>query len=220
MTFAKEATATAGWEDRALDRSLSAARGRSATRARRLVDAARTLATELGSSQFTVAEVASRADVSLRSFYRHFSGKDELLLALLEEEARHGAELLRAGLDEVEDPLDRLRAFVLGVCRLLVSGSGYSSLLVREHLRLGEQRPDEVRAALAPIIDVLEAVLDAASLAGEIRGVDRHDAVLMFTVVLAHVHASILFGPDDDAETSATRLWEFCRFGLAPDAHR
>ncbi|MCU1456207.1 MAG: regulatory protein TetR [Actinomycetia bacterium] len=218
MAFAKEATAAAGWEDRALDRSLSAARGRSATRARRLVDAARSLATELGSSQFTVAEVSSRADVSLRSFYRHFAGKDELLLALLEEEARTGAELLRLGLESIDDPLERVRAFVLGICSLLVTGSGYSSLLVREHLRLGEQHPDEVRAALAPIIDVLDRELTAAARAGEVRPVDRHDAVMMFTVVLAHVHASFLFGPLDDLETSATRLWDFCRSGLAPSS--
>jgi TetR/AcrR family transcriptional regulator len=205
------------WEDRALDRSLSAARGRSSARARRLVDSARMLAFERGSSEFTVAEVAARADVSLRSFYRQFSGKDDLVLALFEEEARHGAELLATAAAETPEPVARLRSYVVGLCELLVTGSGYASLLLREHLRLGQRRPDDLRAALGPLIDLLETELEAAAAIDEIRAVDRHDAVLVFSAVLAHAHAAILFAPDDDFETSARRLWEFCRWGLAPD---
>jgi TetR/AcrR family transcriptional regulator len=204
------------WEGRALERSLAAARNRSSAKAHRLVDAARALAAERGSSEFTVAEVAAHAGVALRSFYRHFSGKDELLLALFEEEARHGADLLAATVAEADDPLGRLRRYVVGLCGLLVTGSGYASLLVREYLRLGESRPDDLRAALAPLVDLLEAELVEAAAAGDIRPVDHHDAVVVFTAVLAHVHASILYTPGDDTETSATRLWEFCRSGLAP----
>ncbi len=120
------------WEDRALDRSFSAARNRSSTRARRLVDAARLLAAESGSSSFTVAEVAARAGVSLRSFYRHFSGKDDLLLALFEEELQLGAKLLSEALGPARSPLERLRLYVVGLSGFVVTGSGYASLLVRE----------------------------------------------------------------------------------------
>lgn len=206
----------AAWEDRALDRSLASARERSSTRARRLVDAARTLASERGSSEFTVAEVAARADVSLRTFYRHFAGRDELLLALFEEEVRQGVDLLVAAMDGARTPLRRVRRFVVGLCNLLETGSGYASLLVREYLRLGERRPGELRTALDPFVDLLESELRAAAQAGELRPVDRHDAVVVFTAVLAHVHASILFATDDDDRSSATRLWEFVRAALEP----
>ncbi len=208
--------ATPAWEGRALDRSLAAARSRSSARARRLVDAARALAAERGSAEFTVAEVATLADVSLRSFYRQFAGKDELLLALFEEEARLGAELLGAAVDSASEPLDRLRSYVVELCGLLVTGSGYASLLVREYLRLGERRPEDLRAALAPLVDLLEAELNRAAAAGDIRPVDRHDAVVLFTAVLAHVHAAVLFPPGEDTPTSASRLWDFCRSALLP----
>src|SRR6202167_3863871 len=113
------------WEDRAIERSLSAARARSSARGRLLVDAARELAADSGSSAFTVADVASRAGVSLRSFYRHFSGKDELLLALFEEEVRLGVGLLTEALGGVTGPLERVHRYVVGLSEFSVSGSAY-----------------------------------------------------------------------------------------------
>lgn len=203
------------WEHRALERSLAAARERSSARARRLVDAARALAAESGSSAFTVADVASRAGVSLRSFYRQFAGRDELFLALFEEEALLGAELLTATMGEAQGPLERLRSYVVGLFGLVVTGSGYASLLVREHLHLGERRPDELRVALAPLIDLLDVELTAAAAGGHIRSVDRHDAIIVFALILAHVHTAILFAPDEDAATRAARVWDFCHSALA-----
>lgn len=198
-----------------MERSLAAARQRTASRAHRLVDAARELAAERGSSDFTVAEVTARADVALRTFYRHFAGRDELLLALFEEEARQGAELLRASVEaEGTSPIEHLRGFVVGLCHLLDVGSGYAALLVREYLRLGESHPDELRVALEPIVTVLEEQLQAAADAGDLRPVDRHDAVVLFTSVLAHVHASVLFTDGEGPEVSADRLWEFCHAAL------
>ncbi|MEZ5171550.1 MAG: helix-turn-helix domain-containing protein [Acidimicrobiia bacterium] len=218
-----QASTRSPWEDRALERSLSAARDRFSARAHRLVGAARDLAAERGSSEFTVAEVAERADVALRTFYRSFAGRDELLLALFEEEARFGAEHLRAVVDSASEPLERLRCYVTELCHLLVTGSGYASLLVREFLRLGETHPDELRMALAPMVDLLEVELRSAAAAREIRPVDHDDAVVVFTLVLAHVHAAVLVASDTgkvgdgavDSAVSAERLWDFCRSGLS-----
>jgi AcrR family transcriptional regulator len=206
----------AGWEDRALGRSLGAAVDRSSATARRLVDVTRELAASQGSADFTMADVAARAHVSLRTVYRQFAGKDDLLLALFEEESAVGAVLLAQEMDAGSTD-DRLRRFVVGLCGLLMTGSGYASLLVREHLQLGDRRPDELRAALGPLVDLLEAELVAAALAGAVRPVDRHDAVVVFTTVLAHVHAVLLFSPDDGPVEAAERLWAFCAAALRPD---
>ena len=207
--------ATATWEDRALDRSLADARGRSSARARRLVDAARRLATS-GSATFTVADVAEHAGVSLRSFYRHFGGRDELLLALFEEEARTGAAMLRQVVDaepEVE-PLERVRRCVDALCGLVTVGSDYASMLVREHLRLADQHPDEMRSALAPLLDVLAGELEAAADAGRLRPVDRFDAATVLALVLTHIQTAVLLAPDEPAP--AERVWRFCRAALTP----
>ncbi|MHB1519018.1 MAG: TetR/AcrR family transcriptional regulator [Acidimicrobiales bacterium] len=220
MALARSAAAPA-WEDRALDHSLAAARDRSSTRARRLVDAARLLAAESGSSNFTVSDVASRAGVSLRSFYRHFPGKDDLLLALFEEEARLGAELLAGALGPASSPLERLRRYVVELSGFMVAGSGYASLLVREHLRLSERRAEELRIALAPLVDMLDVELAAVAATGGIRAVDRRDAIIVFSLILSHVHSAMLFAPEVDPEDNSERLWEFCLAALAvPAGHR
>ena len=162
-----------------------------------------------------MADVAAAAHVSLRSVYRYFAGKDDLLLALFEEESQIGATLLRQAMDDVP-PADRVRRFVVGLCELLMTGSGYSSMLLREHLQLGDRRPEELRRALGPLVDLIEAELRSAADAGWVRPVDRHDAVVVFTTVLAHVHAALLFSPEDDPSDSAERLWRFCAAALTP----
>src|SRR6266567_6542858 len=73
------------WRQRAVSRSLSAARSRAEQRVQRFLDAAFSLIDEKGTTEFTIQEVIDRSKQSLRGFYQYFDGKDELLLALFEE---------------------------------------------------------------------------------------------------------------------------------------
>src|SRR5271167_2243020 len=66
-------------------RSQAAARAGSADRASRFIKSALAILGETGRTEFTVLEVAERSKTSLRSFYQHFSSKDELLLALIDK---------------------------------------------------------------------------------------------------------------------------------------
>src|SRR5262249_5441835 len=61
---------------------------RAEQRVRRFLDAAQAIITEKGSTAFPVQEVVARSRQSLRSFYQHFDGKHELLLALFEDALR------------------------------------------------------------------------------------------------------------------------------------
>ena len=61
---------TSGWRQRALSRSLSAARTRAEQRVQRLLDAAFELIDEKGTSEFTIQEVVDRSKQSLRGFYQ------------------------------------------------------------------------------------------------------------------------------------------------------
>jgi len=201
------------WEDRAVQRSLAVARDRSSARARLLVDSARRLAAS-GHAAFTIADVATEAGISLRSFYRHFAGRDELLLALMEEEARTGAGVLERVLGDDDGPLERLQHCVEILCDFVVSGSGYAALLVREHLRLGEEHPDELRAALDPLLTVIDTELGRAATLGVARAADRFDAATVLALVLTHVHATAVLAPEELAPSA--RVWAFCRAALAP----
>jgi len=87
---------------------VPAAKTRRGARTRqRLVEAAATVFSEYGYSAARIADMVRMAGISHGNFYRHFPGKDEILLAVLEEPL---AELRRAsgrpahhtGLDRAE----------------------------------------------------------------------------------------------------------------------
>src|SRR4249920_1615955 len=101
------------WRQRAVSRSLNAARSRAEVRVQRFLDAAFELIDEKGTTEFTIQEVIDRSKQSLRGFYQYFNGKDELLLALFEETIREAIEDLRQVVDAASDPLARLRACVI-----------------------------------------------------------------------------------------------------------
>src|SRR5246127_3229829 len=54
-------------------------------REKRFMRSALAILGETGRADFTVLEVVERSKTSLRSFYQHFSTKDELLLALIDK---------------------------------------------------------------------------------------------------------------------------------------
>jgi AcrR family transcriptional regulator len=218
MTFPETALDVSPvWQARALDRSLDQARGRALDRMTRLVASARDLANETGSAAFTVVQVAQRAGFSLKVFYRCFAGKDELLLALVEEDSRLGAGLLAEHLAAHSDPVDRLRAYVEGLFGLLThpGAVGYAGVLVREHRRLGEARPRELQQSLAPLVDLLASELASANAAGvtEIQDPGRA-AATVFGVLLGGIN-DVTTGEADPPEMAAW-LWQFCWSGLAP----
>src|SRR4026208_763799 len=90
---------TPAWRQRAVSRSLSAARSRAEQRVQRFLDAAFELIDEKGTTEFTIQEVVDRSKQSLRGFYQYFDGKDELLLALFEETTRESIEDIRKVVD-------------------------------------------------------------------------------------------------------------------------
>jgi AcrR family transcriptional regulator len=177
------------------------------------VDAARDLAAETGSAAFTVAQVATRAGSSLKGFYGVFAGKDDLLLALLAEESRAGATVLRELIDAGADgaPGSRVRAYVHGIFTMasLPASRGYARVLVLEHRRLTERRPAELAAALAPLLDLLAEEIAAAAPSAD----PARDATTAFDLVLGGVHA-VSVGGSEPVEL-ADYLFRFCWQGLA-----
>src|ERR1700704_7181083 len=94
------------WRERAVSRSLNAARSRAEQRVQRFLDAAFELIDEKGTTEFTIQRVIDQSKQSLRGFYQYFDGKDELLLALFEETLREAIDDLRSVVESKADPLE------------------------------------------------------------------------------------------------------------------
>lgn len=171
----------------------------------RLTAAARDLANETGSAAFTVAQVAERAELSLKSFYRCFRSKDDLLVALLADDSALGAELLAERIAARND--DGFAAFVdeLFTLLMLPAADGYAGVLVREHVRLSETHTEELRVALAPLTDLLASLLTTAD--------PQRDAQTTFGVLLQGIH-DVVLGHVPDARAHGAYLYRFCAHGL------
>jgi AcrR family transcriptional regulator len=180
--------------------------GADAGRPQQLVAAARALANETGSAAFTVAQVTHRAGLSLKAFYACFRGKDDLLLALLAEDSRLGAEVLtdRIG-DHTGD--DALRVYVDDLFGMVaIPGAiGYAGVLVREYRRLTELHDDELRDALAPLVDFLASHIESDDA--------KRDARTMFAVLLDGIH-DVVVGRVTDPGELARYLSNFCVSGI------
>jgi AcrR family transcriptional regulator len=206
--------AYSGWEERSTARVLDSARRRAVEQSRRIVAAAREIVAESGLDGLTVQKVRERTGLSLRAFYQRFVGKDDLLLAVFEETMRDAAASFAVETAPVSDPVGKLRVLVTGIFTRGISDDvmKQSVPLSREHLRLAESRPEELRFALEPLTVLLAEQLAAAMEAGVVRRTDpRRLAVLVLNLVFAQVHAVVLgTAAERDVERSGAELWEFC----------
>jgi len=77
-----------------------------------LLDAALAVMERNGYVDAAVADILREADLSTRSFYRHFESKDQLLCALYRREAEAAVARLRAKVDAAPDPRAALDAWI------------------------------------------------------------------------------------------------------------
>ena len=203
------------WKQRAVERSTQAAKLRAEQRVERFLDAAQVIIAEKGSTDFTVQEIVDRSHQSLRSFYLHFDGKHELLLALFEDALNLGAQQIRAATAGRTDPLEKLEIAV----RLLFDTSHLRAAAPRPLFtdfatQLLTTHPDEVRLAHVPLVGVLTELLTEAAGTGCLRsGIKprRMAALIMQTVMF---NAQSLSSEDAGHPLTAEEVWGFCAYGF------
>jgi AcrR family transcriptional regulator len=206
------------WRQRAVERSTKAAKLRAEKRVQRFLDAAQAIITEKGSTEFTVQQVVDRARQSLRSFYQHFDGKHELLLALFEEALLRATEQIRAAADGQADPLDRLRAAVQQLFELSRPDPAERRPLFTDLApQLQAAHPAEVGTAHAPLLALLTGLMTQASQAGQLHPGTRpaRAAALTMQTVMFIAQANAVPASENDDPVSADEVWEFCSAGFA-----
>src|SRR5262245_17501636 len=210
-----------GWRQRAVSKSLSAARTRAEQRVQGLLDAAFALMDERGTSDFTIQEVVDRSKQSLRGFYQYFDGKDELLFALLEESIREALEDLRSAVESESKPLARLRAFTIRLhewCEPLGARrkrGAHNRLPISEFsLQLAVKDADRLAAATAPISRMLIELLEAAVAAGALHVTETGRAALLIQQTVMYGWLMNRFVQNPRSRVTAEDAWDFCLHGL------
>ena len=184
------------WKQRAVERSTKAAKLRAERRVQRFLDAAQAIIMEKATTDFTVQEVVDRARQSLRSFYQHFDGKHELLLALFEDALRRATDQIRAAAIGQSDPMEALKVAV----QLLFELS----------------RPDP-KAAHAPLLALLTDLLTQAEAAGRLHPATkpRRAAALTMQTVMFIAQNSGVADDDSASPITADEVWTFCSTGFS-----
>lgn len=205
----------------AVERSTRAATLRAEQHVQRFLDAAQTIIAEKGSIDFTVQQVADRSRQSLRSFYQHFDGKHELLLALFKDALRRAASQIATTAAGQENPADALKAAARLLFELCRPGPALRAPLFADFApQLLFTHPAEVARAHAPLLELL-AGLTQRTAAGELRtGVEpRRAATLTMETVMFAAQASGTIGPGgaDGLPVTFDEAWDFCAHGIGAD---
>ena len=197
-----------------MERSLRTAREKAESRSDRFIQAATELLFETGNLDFTVQELVERSKMSLRSFYQHFAGKDELLLAVFESAIARFVENVRAVIEPISDPVEKLRAYVDNFYAASMGPNpAASQALSRYLLVLTQTHPSELARVLEPQIALLREIIAEGVAKGKVRSdIAAESLTLLITHALrATLEMSVLgthltVGPEE--------LWAFCTDGV------
>ena len=203
----------AAWAERAADRSplVHRSRARSIEQAKAMVDAARRLIAQKG-ERFTTQELVKEAGVALQTFYRHFEGKDHLLLAVMEDTIAEGAADFERTTRHLKNPVDRLHHYVTAIFETLGPEGGDVSprFIAAEHWRLYQLFPLEMQNATRPVTDLLLREIRDAEAKGLVRPADAERAAWLMTTIMMSAYHHFAFAPDAEGEaTIAADVWAF-----------
>ena len=210
------------WRQRAVSRSLHAARSRAEQRVQRFMDAAFDLIDEKGTTDFTIQEVIDRSKQSLRGFYQYFDGKDELLLALFEDSVLESAADLHEVVDAESDPMARLRVFAIRLhewCEPADTprkrGKHNRRPISEFSVQLAFAHPERVKAALEPVSLMLLDLVEEAAKAGAVNVTDTRRAASLVQQAVMYSWFGNRLIQDPRKRVSAEETWEFCLRGLS-----
>jgi AcrR family transcriptional regulator len=206
------------WKQRAVERSTKAAKLRAEQRVERFLDAAQAIIMEKRTTDFTVQEVVEQSRQSLRSFYQHFDGKHELLLALFEDAMQRSADQIRAAASGQSDPLDRLKVAVHLLFELSRPDPTAQRPLFTEFApQLLLSHPTEVKIAHAPLLTLFAELMTQAEAAGRLRASikPRRAAALTMQTVMFVAQSSSVADDEHTHPITSEEAWDFCASGFA-----
>jgi AcrR family transcriptional regulator len=131
---------------------------------RRLIDAGYAVLRRTGGLDPRVVDVVREAGLSNQTFYRHFRGKDELLLAILDDGQHRLVGYLEHRLEGVEPGAPQVRAWIEGVMEQARNRDAAENTrpFALGSARLADRFPDEMAQSRESVTAPLRAAVEAA----------------------------------------------------------
>ena len=137
-----------------------------------ILDAAERVFIRVGFHDAKMAEIAAEASVSVGTLYNHFESK-EVIFASIGARCREQYAAALEGASDIADPMDQLRAIVLGTLEFIEAHGA----LFAVYMQLGSLKATEIRRVggqeaednYLRFLAMLEAVMTRASAAGAVR---------------------------------------------------
>jgi AcrR family transcriptional regulator len=192
------------------------------SRPARFMKSALAILGETGRTDFTVLEVVERSKTSLRSFYQHFSTKDELLLALVDKIMSESTARWRADTEGL-DAVTALRVLVERISAPAAStkqGSINRGLtFYNDHL--AETLPREYARVLAPLHTLISEIIATGISERVFRTASESEtdttSALIMQTVLGALRLRALGAELNGSPIEGDHIFEFCVRSLLRD---
>lgn len=176
---------------------------------RRLLDAMSQVVADKGYAVATIADLAAEARVSRRTFYEHFSGKQECLIALYETASEQALSVLKAAIDPRRDWHTQVEQAMGAYLSVLAGNPALLSTVFIAILGLG---PEGLAARRRANLRLAEFILQVVNAPAARPARKQPLAPVYANAIVGAVHELILQAIEDDR---AERLPE-----LTPTAAR
>ena len=174
--------------ERVASRTLAGRTEAYADEVRRLVDAGYTVMRRTGTLDPRVSDIVREARLSNQAFYRHFRGKDELLVAILDDGQHQLLTYLECRMANVGPGPERVRAWVGGVMEQARNPAAADNTrpFAINNARLADRFPDEVARSRELLVAPLR---DAVANAG---GDPQRDADAIYNLAIGCMNDALV----------------------------
>jgi AcrR family transcriptional regulator len=209
------------WQERTIERRLSTARARALARSSRFLATALELVEESGKADFTIQTLIDRSNLSLRAFYQHFAGKEELMLALYENVTSQFTENIRQEVAAADGPLEQLEAFCRGVLSRAESSEAVGGrVMTIYNLSLEIERPADFAKVWEPHLKMLTKILTSCARAGLVRKdlTPAQLTTLLNTTLTALAQIGVFHLGGKGSKLTEDEMWAWCKQAVSPTA--
>jgi AcrR family transcriptional regulator len=180
---------------RSVERAVAPEVTRSSEQVERILAAAVALIRDTETLDLRVTDVIAKAGVSNRAFYRHFTGKAELLIAVLEDGNRRYMERLEQRMDGCATPLEAVECWMRGMLARAQAPHPATDTrpFLANGLRFSYEFPEESLAADEVLRAPLRDALVRAHEAGDLEHLDaERDVEHIVQLTLGHMTWSLI----------------------------